>query len=241
MTDTVTVPREATDEMWAAGERAFSRDPDTHHETVLANIWDAMLAAAPKAEPVSDPYKLEPLLWSMHVLGPDDVYPAPDLETAFKWCEYVNTQLAPRTPDVLCAAIPALWDGTPEQHAKSLPDAIKGWTVPAHPEAPKVEQEPVAWRAVWRDGSSYGEPRNWPPIEGADTYHGLMGRTIQPLYPHPAPASDELLEAATALVGIVEGVGVLNHGKWSDEHGLRLKDTPEWVAFYIAKHKGPQS
>lgn len=43
----VVVPREPTNEMWAAGERAFDRDPDLHHETVVANIWSAMLASAP--------------------------------------------------------------------------------------------------------------------------------------------------------------------------------------------------
>lgn len=132
MTDTVTVPREPTDEMWAAGERAFSRDPDTHHETVLANIWDAMLAAAPKAEPA------------------------------------------------LCVSC----EGKPSPEND-----------PCHScgaSSPKVEQEPVAWRPVWSDGTAYGEPKNWPPLEGASTYHGLMGRTIQPLYTHHAPASDEL-------------------------------------------------
>lgn len=45
----VVVPLEPTDAMWAAGERAFDRDPDIHHETVIANIWSAMLAARPAA------------------------------------------------------------------------------------------------------------------------------------------------------------------------------------------------
>lgn len=50
MTDYKLVPVEPTEAMWSAGERAFDRDPDVHHETVLANVWQAMLSAAP--EPV---------------------------------------------------------------------------------------------------------------------------------------------------------------------------------------------
>lgn len=53
MTDDVNVPRDPTPEMWSAGERAFDRDPDMHHETVLANVWTAMIATAPKAEPIA--------------------------------------------------------------------------------------------------------------------------------------------------------------------------------------------
>jgi hypothetical protein len=49
--ETVVVPVEPTEAMWSAGERAFDRDPDLHHETVLANIWSAMLSAAPAREP----------------------------------------------------------------------------------------------------------------------------------------------------------------------------------------------
>jgi hypothetical protein len=69
-------------------------------------------------------------LWMMHVRGPDDIYPAPDYETALAWCDYVNTKLAPVAPDVLASAVPALWTGTADAHAEWLPEAIKGWTVP---------------------------------------------------------------------------------------------------------------
>jgi hypothetical protein len=43
----VRVPVEPTDDMMLAGERAFDRDPDLHHETVIAAIYRAMTAAAP--------------------------------------------------------------------------------------------------------------------------------------------------------------------------------------------------
>lgn len=45
----------------------------------------------------------------------------------------------------------------------------------------------------------------------------------------------ELVEAAKALKAIVEEIrGAMEHGTWRDGKGQRLKDTPEWVAFYNA-------
>lgn len=45
----------------------------------------------------------------------------------------------------------------------------------------------------------------------------------------------DLLEAAKGLKRIVEEIdGTMNHGTWRDAHGVRLKDTAEWVALYLA-------
>ena len=66
----------------------------------------------------------------------------------------------------------------------------------------REDAQPAAWRAVWRDGTVYGEPKNWPPPDGASTYHGLMSRTIQPLYTHPAP--DALRVAVEAFMPSAE-------------------------------------
>lgn len=45
----------------------------------------------------------------------------------------------------------------------------------------------------------------------------------------------ELIAASLALKEIVEGVsGAMDHGTFRAEKGMRLKDTPEWVAFYVA-------
>ena len=41
-----------------------------------------------------------------------------------------------------------------------------------------------------------------------------------------------LREAQDALINIVEGIGVMSHGTWRNDHGKRLKDTREWVRFY---------
>lgn len=50
--------------------------------------------------------------------------------------------------------------------------------------------------------------------------------------------SSPLIDASRRLLVIVEGInGAMNHGTWRDERGVRLKDTPEWVAFYNAVKK----
>ena len=49
------------------------------------------------------------------------------------------------------------------------------------------------------------------------------------------PEGDAISRAAEGLRRIVEEIdGAMNHGTWRDDHGVRLKDTPEWVAFYNA-------
>lgn len=49
---------------------------------------------------------------------------------------------------------------------------------------------------------------------------------------------DEAEDPATPLIQIVEGVkGSIEHGTWVDRNGMRLKDTPEWVSFYVANRR----
>ncbi len=54
---------------------------------------------------------------------------------------------------------------------------------------------------------------------------------------HQLGAADlgPLAKAARGMKRIVEEIdGAMNHGTWRDERGMRLKDTPEWVALYNA-------
>ena len=76
----------------------------------------------------------EGLLWAMHIRGPDDLYPAPDYETAVKWCDYINYSVAPRAPDVMLAAVPAVWPYSDLQHASSLEGAVAEWSLPPNPD-----------------------------------------------------------------------------------------------------------
>jgi hypothetical protein len=46
---------------------------------------------------------------------------------------------------------------------------------------------------------------------------------------------EEMADAMRGLRRIVEEIdGAMTHGIWRDERGVRLKDTPEWVAAYNA-------
>lgn len=60
------------------------------------------------------------------------------------------------------------------------------------------------------------------------------------LQQRPQPAAtgavtELLVKAGLGLKRIVEEIdGAMKNGTWRDEHGMRLKDTPEWVEFYNA-------
>lgn len=48
-------------------------------------------------------------------------------------------------------------------------------------------------------------------------------------------AEKEVINAANWLNEMVEGIsGAIEHGTWRDEKGRRLKDTPQWVQFYVS-------
>lgn len=49
--------------------------------------------------------------------------------------------------------------------------------------------------------------------------------------PPPRTKHDRVLEASLKLIEIVEGV---RNDRWCSPGGKRLKDTPEWVEFYLA-------
>jgi hypothetical protein len=50
-----------------------------------------------------------------------------------------------------------------------------------------------------------------------------------------AAPNHRLLDAAKGIKRIVEEIdGSMNHGTWRDDRGNRLKDTPEWVEFYLS-------
>lgn len=70
-------------------------------------------------------------LWMVHVLGPDEIYPAPDHATAVQWCAGMNGAIP--GSDVLCVAVPALWTGSSKDHAAGLKDARDDFSALARP------------------------------------------------------------------------------------------------------------
>ena len=81
------------------------------------------------------------ILWCCHVRGPDDVYAAPDYETALKWADMTNAinrrgrggkiESPASYDDCLLKAVPALWPWSPESHAEGLPKSIAEFTLQA--------------------------------------------------------------------------------------------------------------
>ncbi|KMO18870.1 hypothetical protein [Methylobacterium indicum] len=97
-------------------------------------------------------------LWCVHILGPDDVYAAPDLMTAVRWAQTMNRvadraeqkianrQGRPLTDDerVLCYANVVAWPRSAADHAGALPSAIQQMeprTPPAPPSADAITNE----------------------------------------------------------------------------------------------------
>lgn len=89
------------------------------------------------------------ILWCCHVRGPDEVYAAPDYETALAWSDTLNElnwrvdQVRYPKPtsfknpesygDCLIKAVPAIWPHSADAHAEDLPKSIAGFADPVRP------------------------------------------------------------------------------------------------------------
>jgi hypothetical protein len=70
-------------------------------------------------------------LWAVNVLGPDDIYAAPDRETAERWAAWFSTRFPQRNEyDPKIEGVVIEWPNTPERHAEYLPQCIAGMTRP---------------------------------------------------------------------------------------------------------------
>lgn len=99
------------------------------------------------------------ILWCCHVRGPDDVYAAPDYETALKWSDITNAlnwrgregKIEPPASydDCLLKAAPAVWPWSAEAHAENLTKSIRDFT-------PRNQLPPddPDYRAAKDDGAS---------------------------------------------------------------------------------------
>lgn len=77
----------------------------------------------------------EPLLWCMHILGPDDVYPAPTKEHAELAAKALNAFHAARFSNSIyeptMEAVVAPWPHSAESHAADVAKFIPEWIIPA--------------------------------------------------------------------------------------------------------------
>lgn len=95
-------------------------------------------------------------LWCLHILGPDDVHPAPSREHAERAAAAFNERFGPLATkdDVLMEAVAAPWPHDAESHAELVGQFIESWMIPrAHLAAIKAGQIPakLAWCAMDRD------------------------------------------------------------------------------------------
>ena len=124
-------------------------------------------------------------------------------------------------------------------------EALRQSAIRARPEAPKVEQEPTKWEFRIK-GVKSGFLADWDECDGPDAHEGIISEDVveyRALYTHPAPASDELLEAAEALSEILEAILQFAHTSYGARLTLDSKAQAkrDRAVAAIAKHKGLQS
>lgn len=78
---------------------------------------------------------VQPVLWCMHILGPDDVYPAPTKEHAELAAKALNAFHAARSSNSIyepkMEAVVAPWPHSAESHAADVAKFIPEWIIPA--------------------------------------------------------------------------------------------------------------
>jgi hypothetical protein len=86
------------------------------------------------------------ILWCCHVRGPDDVYAAPDYETALRWSDIMNEcnwmrgkdrQPPSSWADCLIKASPAIWPWSAQAHRANVPRSVRDFALPT----PTAQQE----------------------------------------------------------------------------------------------------
>lgn len=112
-----------------------------------------------------------PVLWCVHVIGPDDLHPAPDLLTAIAWAKQFNAWSeaanagVPAEDVVLCYASVIEWEGTAESHAEGLPAAIAGMTPRKAAPAEVALVSPLPAGALEVYGQAYREARKTSELD----------------------------------------------------------------------------
>lgn len=107
-----------------------------------------------------------PELWCMHVLGPDDVHPAPSKAAAEAAAERFNAHFGPiaAEKEVMCKAVVALWPHSPESHAASLAE----WSQWEQPAPAPVQAACRCLECGAEAGEPCAEECTHPPAPAAD-------------------------------------------------------------------------
>lgn len=221
MTDTVIVPREPTPEMLNAGA-------NPNYPCDAIDVWRAMLAAAPKAEPVSE-------------LKSDIAHDRSYLNGLREGWNMGQTDDYERYERIVSARIAQITEANAELRAqpeapkadnnalssKSVDDRISHDTE-LKPEAPKVNQEPC-----YECGSDV-----FITSSSIDRACAICNPDL-----NPAPASDELLEALKPFADAAEDLDEAETGHiWERPAAMNIDASDLRRAYELySKHKGPQS
>lgn len=121
------------------------------------------------AQPPTDrPLTAGDVLWMVHILGPDDVIPAPDHRSAVDQCADINRAMTDMDGSVLCVAVPALWTGSKGAHEEGLKSIVETWDTRAHT-APGVVLSATD-RACYEYPDAHDGPLRSAYVAGAEAY-----------------------------------------------------------------------
>ncbi len=234
MTDTVNVERDALvdqiNALVAIPDSSMSK-PIPFLARDLLTKASVALAAAPKAEPVGVADELDlyddkvqaGISWALNQvglslglsLGEWDGGDGSESVEGDVGCEIENTLVAAKLRDPETGALATL-----------------------QPEAPKVEQEPWDHAVRYRD-YGWGYASELDAEQRELVLQGLPFWEVRPLYTHPAPASDELLEALEPFARYYD-LNDCHERQPDDALEVPISDLAR-AANLIAQHKGPQS
>lgn len=122
----------------------------------------------PQTPPTDRPLTAGDVLWMVHILGPDDVIPAPDHRSAVDQCADINRAMPDLDDSVLCVAVPALWMGSREAHEEGLKSIVETWDTHAHT-APGVALS-ASDRACYEYPDAHDGPLRAAYVAGAEAY-----------------------------------------------------------------------
>jgi len=119
-----------TDEAVKAAWQTFNRHEDGFAPTAMRAAISAALPhlTAEQAETVAGG-AVDDHLWCLHIIGPDDVHPAPSKEQAERAATWVNARFS-EVKDVLIKAEVIEWPHSPESHARGVAEFSKLWAIP---------------------------------------------------------------------------------------------------------------
>lgn len=144
-------------------------------------------------------------LWCLHILGPDDVHPAPSKAHAELAAKRMNEWWAAREDrhpyDPKMEAVAAVWPHSPESHAAGVGEFIGQWLSPPQPAEQQGQAVYVHRDCIERMVSAAkGEAHDAPCFISLEAVSEEFKGGMLKFYAHPQPAAVDAVRVDDAAV-----------------------------------------